>query len=313
MDASTKRLIAQLRFRQLSLICTLMDTGSLRTTADRLHVTAPAVSSNVLEVERLLGFALFERLPQGMRPTPAGKTFIQAARQILDAIGTAATSGSGRQPAGWTVRLGTPSYMGGFLLPRLLGQLHSSASSLRIRHSEGRVFSLMERLYTGELDVVVVLGTSIDPARASNAAVRSEPLYRERFVVVGAPIRSARLGTLVNWDRLAQESWIAPPAEFMQRLLVDSAMLQQGLLPRDAEVETPSQLAAMECAADDRGITVLPMSIVASSIKEGRLAIVDASPSLPDMPVELAYREPVRARAGFDGLRSAIRNCLACS
>lgn len=311
MDARTKRLINQLRFRQLALICSLAESRSLRVTAEQMHLTPPAVSSNVIDVEGLLGFQLFDRLPQGMRVTAAGENFVRTARSILDELGHSLTDQEtpGRGP-GWALRLGTPSFMGGFVLPALSRHLIKHGLGLRIRHEEGRVFALVERLYQGELDMVIVLGSTLSLTGLSHPSLESEPLYEERFVVVGSPARHASLPAVVPWADLIHQPWILPPPEFMQRALVDGLLLQQGLLPPEPIMQTPSQLAAIELAADDVGITALPLATVTPALNEGRLKILATDPDLPRMPVELAYRRSITARPGFSRLKDAIRACF---
>src|SRR4051812_41248463 len=56
---------------------------NMRRAAARLHVTPPAVSRLILDLEVELGAQLFERLPRGVRLTPEGRSFYNDARQML--------------------------------------------------------------------------------------------------------------------------------------------------------------------------------------------------------------------------------------
>lgn len=47
--------------------------GSLRKTAERLHVSASAINLQILQAKEDLGIPLFEQLPGGMRMTAAGE------------------------------------------------------------------------------------------------------------------------------------------------------------------------------------------------------------------------------------------------
>src|SRR6476661_8190148 len=51
--------------------------------AERLRITQPALSRQILDLERDLGFALFDRLSRGVRLNAAGKLFLTDARRIL--------------------------------------------------------------------------------------------------------------------------------------------------------------------------------------------------------------------------------------
>jgi len=54
--------------------------------AERLHVAQPALSRQIQDLERELGFELFERLPRGVRLNEAGKLFLTDVRRILQEV-----------------------------------------------------------------------------------------------------------------------------------------------------------------------------------------------------------------------------------
>jgi DNA-binding transcriptional LysR family regulator len=57
--------------------------------AERLHVAQPALSRQIQDLERELGFRLFDRLPRGVRLSAAGKLFLGDVQRILQDIGEA--------------------------------------------------------------------------------------------------------------------------------------------------------------------------------------------------------------------------------
>lgn len=87
--------------------------------AEELGMTSAAVSQQMRALEQRLGFALFERLPRGVRLTTMGRAYLPAVRRALDELSTA-TSGlfgrAGRRPL--TVRC-VVSYAALALGPRL--------------------------------------------------------------------------------------------------------------------------------------------------------------------------------------------------
>jgi DNA-binding transcriptional LysR family regulator len=77
--------------------------------AQRLHLAQPALSRQIQDLEREIGFQLFERLPRGVRLSAAGKAFLDDAHSILRQVG-AATNRAGRVARGLagTLRVGFP-------------------------------------------------------------------------------------------------------------------------------------------------------------------------------------------------------------
>jgi DNA-binding transcriptional LysR family regulator len=57
--------------------------------AERLHIAQPALSRQIQDLERELGFTLFDRLPRGVRLTAAGRLFLADARRILQDVAEA--------------------------------------------------------------------------------------------------------------------------------------------------------------------------------------------------------------------------------
>jgi DNA-binding transcriptional LysR family regulator len=54
--------------------------------ANRLHVAQPPLSRQIQDLEREMGFLLFDRLPRGVRLSAAGKVFLSDARRILEDV-----------------------------------------------------------------------------------------------------------------------------------------------------------------------------------------------------------------------------------
>jgi DNA-binding transcriptional LysR family regulator len=58
--------------------------------AKRLRVAQPALSSQIQDLEREIGFQLFDRLPRGVRLSAGGKVFLEDCRRILQEVDEAA-------------------------------------------------------------------------------------------------------------------------------------------------------------------------------------------------------------------------------
>ena len=93
--------IMRLNFKQVEAFQAAARLGSATAAAEALHVTQPAVSRMIGDLERAVGFALFERRGRGMQPTADGLLLyeeVQRAFQGLDRVAAAAEAirGHGR-------------------------------------------------------------------------------------------------------------------------------------------------------------------------------------------------------------------------
>lgn len=75
--------------RQLEYFVAVSREGSLAAAALLLHVTQPALSQSLRQLEKELGCELFHRLPRGMRLTAAGEALLDPAKQISRDYATA--------------------------------------------------------------------------------------------------------------------------------------------------------------------------------------------------------------------------------
>src|SRR5690242_14622678 len=76
----------KLELRHLKLVRAIVREGGLTRAAARLHLTQPALSHQLRELERRLGAALFLRVGRGLVPTPAGERLVRTAEAVLPEV-----------------------------------------------------------------------------------------------------------------------------------------------------------------------------------------------------------------------------------
>lgn len=72
-----------MNFTHLAAFHAVAETGSVTAASERLHVSQPALTREIRELEERLGVPLFDRLPRGMQPTEAGRLLAEYAEQIF--------------------------------------------------------------------------------------------------------------------------------------------------------------------------------------------------------------------------------------
>jgi DNA-binding transcriptional LysR family regulator len=93
-----------LEIRQLRYVVEVADQQNFSRAAERLGIAQPALSQQVLKVERELGYDLFLRHPRGALVTPAGQAFVDDARAAVSAFDEAMDR-AGRRGRGETGQL----------------------------------------------------------------------------------------------------------------------------------------------------------------------------------------------------------------
>nr|ALV86633.1 transcriptional regulator [uncultured bacterium 50] len=75
--------LAAIEFRHLRYFAAVVEQGSFRGAALRLHVSQPPLTRQVQQLEQVLGTVLLVRKPRGVEPTDAGQVFYEEVRNIL--------------------------------------------------------------------------------------------------------------------------------------------------------------------------------------------------------------------------------------
>jgi DNA-binding transcriptional LysR family regulator len=73
-----------MQMRHFRYFIAAAEEGSFLKAAARLRVAQPSLSRQIRDLEREVGVPLFERMPRGVRLTPAGNAFLTEARNTLE-------------------------------------------------------------------------------------------------------------------------------------------------------------------------------------------------------------------------------------
>jgi len=193
----------RLEVRHLELVVVIADSGSLRRAAARLHLSQPAVTTQLKRIEDHLGGPLFLRGADGVRLTPTGADFVQEARSLLGRLESLerVTRRNAQRHGAPTRLAGIPAYHFG-LLVTALGE---NVTSRTIKETS----TLTALLASGELDLAVMRqfpGTPLSlPEGVGHRLLTREPLF------VGVPEHHAfAQRDEIPLAALADDRWVMP-------------------------------------------------------------------------------------------------------
>lgn len=246
-------LVRRLRLRHLELLVALADAGTMRAAASRLHLSQPALSKMLGEIESGFGARLFERSPQGLQANGLGHAAVYRARVMLgelargqqevDALRTGATG---------VLRLGTLSVTAS--VPRAIASLRRHLPAARVQILEGRVRDMVQLLLEGELDAVF---GAITPELLTSDLLhllRPEVLLPDALCVVGAADHPLARKRRLGWADLHAADWVAPPKDTLVRQALMTAFLNEGLEPPEPAIEVLSSVTIGSLLRLDRSL-----------------------------------------------------------
>ena len=249
---------ARLKTRQLLLLIALDDYRNIHRAADELHMTQPAASKQIKDLEEMLDVKLFERLPRGMEPTIYGETMIRHARMALtslalahDDIVTLKAGLTGQVEVGVIM---TPAMT---LLPRAVARVKEEAPLLRIGVQLDTSNLLLDKLQHGTLDFMI--GRIFDTGDTSGLIY--EELTEEPACAVvrpGHPLLERKNLTLQD---IAPLPWIVPPHGSILRYRFDMMFRRAGLEPPANVVDTTAMLVITALLQQTDSLHVMPMEV----------------------------------------------------
>ncbi|RPH44584.1 MAG: LysR family transcriptional regulator [Burkholderiales bacterium] len=177
-------------FRQLRVFAEVARQGSVQRAAEALHLTSPAVSMQLKEIESQVGLPLFDRSGRKIELSSAGEYFLTYARRLLgtlkdaeDAMARLTRVESGRLTIGM---VSSAKYF----LPRLLAEFHAEHPGIEVRLRLGNREELVAAMSASEVDVSVMGRPPKDwPHRAEPFAAHPHGLIvgpSHPFAVAGA-------------------------------------------------------------------------------------------------------------------------------
>jgi DNA-binding transcriptional LysR family regulator len=277
------RLLARARLRHLALFVKVAELGSLKRAAEAMHLSQPAATQLLADLERLVEVPLFERHSRGVRITAAGRALLPVTRRSLDALadGTEALATVRREGEG-RVRLAAITAGISGLLVRALPVFAREAPALRIHVEESDADRCAEQLVRHDVDLALCREPPVLPA-----GCRFSPLLADDFVVACGPAHPLARRRRVAWSTLARERWLLPPVQSAARRAFDERMATLGTVPPSSPVVTRVSSLTWALLQGDRLLTLVPYGVVRQLVEAGQLNLVDATPPLPFAPLGL--------------------------
>ena len=247
-----------MQLRQLEYFVAVADERHFARAAERCFVTQPALSAGIAKLESELGVVLINRVHTYEGLTPEGERLIGWARRILtehDAL--KAEVSAMQQGVGGTLRLGVGPTTAVTAVD-LIRELCSRHPLVRVQLTEHLSASAMhQRLRDFELDAGIAY---LSPDDQAGLAV--QPLYEERYVLVGSPALLPDDGDTCTWADAARLPLVLLNEHTRVRQLIDDAFTAHAI-DVDPQVVAESVSSLMGNVRDGQWATIAPHTLLA--------------------------------------------------
>jgi len=270
--------------RHIHYFLAVAEHGSFTRAATALHVSQPALSQQIRQVEDMLGVQLFDRSGRLVRLTDAGKVYRHYAQQVVQTLekGKRAIHDVANLSRGTLHIAVTPSFST-YLIGPLVGKFHNLYPNIRLVIEEMPQEQIEKLLGDDVFDLgIAFAGNNTDD-------IEVQPLWVEALALVVGEQHPYAQHKTIPLAALQNENMVLLSAAFATRGQIDEACRQNGLSPH-VLAEVNSLDAVIELVRKTRLSTLLPAQT--GENRKG-VCIIDLEPVLLQRTVALLQRKGV--------------------
>lgn len=265
----------------LALFHAVAEAGSVTRAAERLRVSQPAVSKQILELEGALEVRLLERLPRGVRLTEAGRLLSEYARRqnVLEREAARAIEEFRGLKRG-RLAVGASTTIAAYLLPPVFGRFHQRHPEIELRLEIANTRDIQRYL----LDGVIEIGLTEGVIETEDLDFRV--FHQDELVAIARP-RHPLLGKRpVAAQELCREPFILREEGSGTRAVVERALAGRGLSVKPV-LSLASTEAIKHCVAAGLGLAIVSRLAIGLELKFGSLAVIPVKDLAIPRPLHL--------------------------
>jgi len=295
----------RISFRHVSCFLAIAQERNLGRAAERLHLSQPAVSKTLAELEMLAGVRLVDRGRHGAALTPAGEHFLRYAAGVARAMEAAA--GALQGPTSASVRsldIGALPTVASGLLPDALIALRAQHTDAGVRLRTATNDVLLAALKAGHLDCVI--GRMAEPAAMQGLSF--ELLYAEPLVMAVQPQHPLLASQALSSPHAVLDyPLVVAPTGTVPRLNTDAFFDAHALRVPANCVETLSVSVARLIAHRSNAIWITPELAVRDDLARGTLAALPIPMLEAEEPVGFLRRSAAEPNELTEALAAILR------
>ena len=246
----------------------VVDNGSVSAAARALHLTPPAISLQLRDLESAIGIPLLERSEAGMIPTQAGRELYAASRQIRDILarfGEAIDDMKGIDHG--IVSVGVVS-TARYFAPMVLAEFMKLHPDIKIQLQVGNREVTLQKLEDMELDFAIT-GSPPD-----HFEIKKEFISKHPQIIIASPDHPLAGRTGLSLSALKEETFLLREPGSGTRSVTDKLLAKSKNLPKYG-LEFGSNETIKQAVMAGMGIAVISAHTVAAELQEGRLVSLD--------------------------------------
>lgn len=234
--------------------------------AEAMHMTQPAVSLAIRELEQYYGVTLFDRIGRRLRLTEAGQRFWEYASHI-SALFEDMEKGMRNWDSFGLLRVGASITIGSQFLPSYVKAFYNCYPGTEVRVLVASSDELEQRILTSELDFALIEGVAHHPS------ILSEEYMEDHLTVICPANGYFQNGQVLTVEEFKQQKFLLREPGSGTREVFDRAAESAGFSVQPIW-EAMSTTALVNAVINGLGIAVLPHRMVTGPLERGLVTAI---------------------------------------
>jgi DNA-binding transcriptional LysR family regulator len=295
-----------MELRHLRYFVVVAEMENVSRAALKLHLSQPALSRQIRDLEDELGFPLLQRSAKSVKLTAAGRVFLIEARAVLEraeaAIAAARGVATGRHEE---LHIGYAPTLTARFLPGALRAFQTAMPQVRVKLHD----LASEEMVASVREATLQLAITVRPVAKSLRGLRFEELRREPIRLAVAPRHAFAGRRSVSLEEAARQPFVAYSRaeypdyhEMLEEIFATVKSKRKIVEEHDGVSSLISGLEACD------GVAIVPESI--SCIAGVRLKLLDLQPTPRPLSVGVVFRKgslSASATSFLDALKGAVQ------
>lgn len=292
--------------RRLQVFHTVARHLSFTKAADALHMTQPAVTFQVRQLEEYFNTRLFDRTHNRISLTEAGKRVFEYADRVFELY--AEMENSVRELTGeisGLLIIGASTTIAEYMLPALLGDFKHKYPDVNVRLKVSNSDGIVQMVENNIIDLGVV------EAPVSNKNLAVEECRQDELVAVVPPTHEMAKASVMPITKLLDYPYICREEGSGTREVILESLVEQGMNSNDLNIsmELGSPEAIKGAVEAGMGISVVSRATVSKELQLGTLVALSLEPTIQRPFSFVHQKQKFRLRAMDELLEFARQYC----
>lgn len=284
-DVLLARIVSRTKLRHWQLVREIANLGGLQKAADTIGLSQPAATHALLELERLLGYPLFERHAKGMRLSLAGEAVMPKVFAAMDSFAeVAGISNDVLKGSSAEIRIGAiRAALYGLVAPALV-EFSRRFPLVAVQVLRQRPGQLVSNLHKGYIDLAVCREPKQLPAETVFT-----PVLDDHYVIACSPRHPLVGRSDLTLAELSTQLWLCPPKSTIAERDYENLWSDVPAPKHLCWVESEDPLILWTMLDERLALALTPCNVLLPWVRRGLLTVLPGPWEAPMSPLGLVH------------------------